>query len=299
MIIVFGSINVDLVARVHHIATPGETVLSSHYTLSFGGKGANQAAAAASFDNPATKVMMIGAVGKDGFATQCIDNFTARGIDTNHVQGTDYPTGVAFISVDEAGENAITVASGANQYLSAQLTPPDILDKTPVVVLQMEVPLAENIAFARMARAKNIPVIFNFAPAKKDVSWQDLTQMLSLTDYLIVNEHEAAAAANLAGEGKELQHLPQAFSLKLIVTRGREGVDVLSANTALVHFDAHDTIVEDTTGAGDFFVGTFAACLAGQGYGATGEDLGYIQAVKIANQAASRACSWLGAQKPL
>jgi len=299
MIVVFGSINVDLVARVHHIAAPGETVLSSHYTLSFGGKGANQAAAATAFDNPATQVMMVGAVGGDAFATQCLDNFAARHIDTSHIQLTDQPTGVAFISVDEAGENAITVASGANQYLNASLIAPDVLEKVGIVVLQMEVPLAENIAFARMAQAKNIPVVFNFAPAKKDISWQDLAQMLSLTDYLIVNEHEAAVAASLAGEGKNLQHLPQDFSLKLIVTRGSKGVDVLSAHIPPVHFDAHDTIVADTTGAGDFFVGTFAAHLVSQNFEATGEDSCCLQAVQTANQAAARACSWFGAQRPL
>jgi len=299
MIVVFGSINVDLVARVQHIAAPGETVLSSHYTLSFGGKGANQAAAAAAFDSAATQVMMVGAVGKDAFATQCLDNFAARHIDISHIQRTDHPTGVAFISVDEAGENAITVASGANQYLDASLIPTDVLDKAGIVVLQMETPLTENIAFARMARAKNIPVVFNFAPAKKDISWQDLTQMLSLTDYLIVNEHEATVVANLAGESKSLQHLPQDFSLKLIVTLGSKGVDILSANASPVHFDAHNTIVADTTGAGDFFVGTFAAHLVSKSFDATQEDSRCLQAVQTANQAAARACGWLGAQRPL
>jgi len=299
MVVVFGSINVDLVARVAHIASPGETVLSSHYTLSFGGKGANQAAAAAAFEEAPVRVMMIGALGRDGFATQCYENFAARNIDSQHIQVSDAPTGVAFISVDKQGENAITVASGANQYLSAARVSPLVLEAASIVVLQMETPLSENIALARMAKAKNMPVIFNFAPAKSDVTWQDLSDMLSVTDYLIVNEHEAAVVAALVGEKVGFEHLPQQFSLKLIVTRGDQGVDVLTAHTPLFHIDAHPTKVEDTTGAGDFFVGTFAACLVAGEDSTIDQEARVYQAVKRANEAAAKACGWHGAQKPL
>jgi len=333
MIVVFGSINVDLISRVRHIAAPGETVLSDNYALSFGGKGANQAAAAATAvaQAVAPAVMMIGALGKDDFAARCLDNFARRAINCQHIQKVDEPTGVAFISVDDRGENAITVASGANNCLSAALVAPSALDGAAVVVMQMETPLDENIAFAHMAKARNIPVIFNFAPAKENVPWHKISEILSLTDYLIVNEHEAEVVARLMGE-QGLEHFPkivkqfsdkncgeneepeplpqpifvqmsQYFSLTLIVTLGGEGVDIVTANAPVVHIDAHKITVEDTTGAGDFFVGIFAAHLAAlRGEGDGKKEISHhdcLQAVESANSQAAASCQWLGAQKPL
>ena len=148
MILIFGSLNIDLVALVPLIPGPGRTVLAPSYATHYGGKGANQAVAAARIAGPG-KVFMAGRVGRDAFGDGALDNLAANGVDTGLVVKSDNPTGCAFITVDPGGENAITVASGANMTASATDVPVTILGADTVLMLQMEVPFAQSLEVAR------------------------------------------------------------------------------------------------------------------------------------------------------
>src|ERR1700761_4534009 len=152
MILVFGSLNIDLVTRVAVIPGPGRTVLAPSYKTHFGGKGANQAVAAARVAGPG-KVAMAGRVGNDGFGDDAIRNLAANAVDTSLIVRADDPTGCAFITVDGSGENAITAASGANRAANAADVPAPKLNADTVLLLQMEVPFADSLDVARRTRA--------------------------------------------------------------------------------------------------------------------------------------------------
>ncbi|WP_230532253.1 ribokinase [Microvirga roseola] len=295
MIVVFGSINMDLVARVRSIARPGETVLSRQADSFFGGKGANQAVASAriSRGGPVT-VAMIGAVGDDAFGTACLDNLRENGVDAGAVRIADEPTGCAFITVDEAGENAITVASGANMGLRAGDVLADFLSEAQALVLQMEVPVTESLEVARQAKRNGVPVIWNFAPVPTDLRQADIADLLSATDFLIVNEHESVSAAAIAGEQVGDDYLEAAALLArtygptCIVTAGARGAIAIGPDGSRVHASAPPITPVDTTGAGDTFVGVFANGFA--------EGLEIGKALQRACLAASQACLTAGAQ---
>ena len=174
MILVFGSINIDLVARAPSIPRPGETVLSPGYETLFGGKGANQAVAVARASRGSgIEVAIAARVGSDAFGRAAVANLAASGVSVAFVTAGPEPTGCAFIVVEDSGENAITVASGANgalasASLSREFTAADIL------VLQMEAPFAESLLTATKARLAGARVIWNFAPAPTGFGRQDL-----------------------------------------------------------------------------------------------------------------------------
>lgn len=289
MILVFGSINVDLVARVEAIPRPGETVLSPGSTTHFGGKGANQAVAAA---RAGAKVQMVGAIGPDAFGATCLANFRKRGVGVDGMQTADLATGVAFITVDRHGENAITVASGANGQLLADKVPQDLLETASVCVLQMEVPVRETLQFAMRAKAVGARVVLNYAPAPARIDPDLLEPLLSMTDVLVLNEHEAATILAMAPRGAgTAADLAQVFALEVVQTLGAQGADWLAANGARAHQPAQPVQVVDTTGAGDTFVGALSAALA------AGHEM--AAALAAATSAAAAACGWLGAQPPL
>lgn len=290
MILVFGSLNVDLVSRVERIARPGETVLAARCDTHFGGKGANQAVAAAHGSGQA--VCMVGAVGSDGFGDRCLANLTQRGVDTAAVQRADLATGMAFISVDRHGENAITVASGANGQVAGGAVPDSCFAAARVCVLQMEVPLAENLIVAERAQAAGLRVVLNFAPAMPDIPRDALHRLLTLCDVLVVNEHEAAVIAAVAPAGAASPRaLAEGFDLDVIVTQGAAGADHVARDGRQARHPAPPTKVVDTTGAGDTFVGALAAAMV------TGAPLDGAIATAIAR--ASAACGWHGAQPPV
>ena len=187
MIVVFGSINIDLVTRATKIPLPGETVAGPSYEKIPGGKGANQALAAR---RAGAEVVLVGAVGQDDFAAQALSLLRADGVDLSHVATSDQATGAAFITVDPQGENAIVVAAGANHDTKAQQLADVALDAKTVLLLQREVPDAEGEAAARLAKAKGARVILNLAPA--GAISQDYLRLL---DVLILNEHEAVSLA--------------------------------------------------------------------------------------------------------
>lgn len=198
MILVFGSLNIDLVAQVPAIPGPGRTVLAPSYRTHFGGKGANQAVAAARMAGP-NRVRMAGRVGRDGFGDGAIENLKANGVDVGLVVRADEPTGCAFITVDQAGENAITVASGANMTTSVDDLPAEPFSSDTVLVLQMELPFAQALAAARRTASASGTVIWNLAPVPEKMTRETVTELLAVTDHLLVNEHEALDAAAAIG----------------------------------------------------------------------------------------------------
>ena len=256
MIIVFGSINIDLVAKVARIAAPGETVLSPSYALIPGGKGANQALAAR---RAGAKVRLVGAIGRDGFGQQALALLRADGVDVRGVALVDAPTGAAFIAVDAAGENAITVAAGANGL--AQAAQIGTIAAGDILLLQREVPDAQGMAAALMAQRAGARVILNLAPAGY-VS----EEYLSFVDVLVMNEHEVQALGAMLGMKQAAPDevaamLDREMELSAVVTLGAAGAMAFHRGLRL-EFAAPKVDVIDTTAAGDAFVGAFAAALA-------------------------------------
>lgn len=291
MILVFGSINMDLVASVAAIPRPGETVLSRGYRTLFGGKGANQAVAAARVSNGS--VAMVARVGRDGFGEACLANLRDNGVVTDHVVAGEDPTGCAFIAVDAAGENAITVASGANGAVSAADLPDTLVGAGTSAVLQMEVPLDASLACARRMKAAGGRVVWNFAPAI-DLSASELSDVLAATDIFIVNEHEAMTAAGLLGTGpsgfeEAARSIAARGGVVCVVTAGAKGAIAFAPDGTRHHAAALDIRPVDTTGAGDTFVGILAAELA------AGSAL--PAALRLASVGASLACLKVGAQE--
>lgn len=294
-VLVFGSLNVDLVCRVAVIARPGETVLAPDYEQLFGGKGANQAVAAARVLGGADRVAMVGAVGDDELGKAVADNLVNEGIDITGLQTAPARTGCAFISIDSGGENAITVASGANARLDAAALPDGLLGPSSVLVLQMETPLAASLAAAERARAKGGRVVVNLAPVPAQLDADDLSGLLAPADYLVVNESELAAAAALSAIGGEepgalATALAACFGLVVIATLGAKGA-LVAGGDGVHAIPALAVEPVDTTGAGDTFVGVFAACLS--------ENCATAEAAERAVVAASLACRRVGAQSAM
>ena len=289
MILVFGSINMDLVASVPAIPRPGETVLSPGYRTLFGGKGANQAVAAARMGGHVT---MIGRIGRDSFGEACRANLAANGVETTQVATCDAPTGCAFITVDEAGENAITVASGANRTLDANDLPSDILGRATVAVMQMEVPLASSLAAARRVKKAGGRVVWNLAPAPARLVEADLRDILATTDVLVVNEIEAVMAAAVLDGATDFKAAAQLLAVRgglaCVATAGGAGAFMATLDGVLRHVPAIPVTPVDTTGAGDTFVGVLAGELDAQ--------VGLETAMRHACAAASMACLAEGAQ---
>lgn len=245
---VLGSINMDLRVRSPHLPAAGETILGSGFATGQGGKGANQAIAAA---RAGGRVAMIGAVGDDGFGTALLSALGAAGVDATGVRRLDGPSGIAVITVDDAAENTIVVAPGANSRLTG-LTPEDVatIRSSQMLLLQLEVPLDTVTAAARIAAAARVPVLLNPSPAAPLP-----TSLLAALTVLILNEGEARTlgADNLAA----VPHVVTTLGPAGARYRGPAGEQVAGTPPAVASID--------TTGAGDAFTGAFAvAWLAGR-----------------------------------
>lgn len=287
MIIVLGSINMDLVFVADHAPEAGETILLKDYSLFPGGKGANQAVASARMG---ASVMMAGCVGDDGFGQQMRDTLRQQGIDisTIHVQ-PEGRTGTAVITVDKTGENRIMVASGTNAAVSADLVDDKHLAAGRTILMQMEIPPEQVKAMAKRAYGKVDQVILNLAPM---VDPGDET--LAHVDMLILNEIEIvqlAAARQLPhdqGYEQAAARMAKDFSITCMITLGTAGAKAFLPDGRVMAAPALkiDHVV-DTTGAGDAFCGVLAAALD---QGASLE-----QAMNQACVAGSLACLKLGA----
>lgn len=283
MILVFGSINLDIVTRVPGIPRPGETVKGDSYQLVPGGKGANQALAV---KRAGVDCAMVGAVGQDGFADLALSALQEAGVDLSAVNQSEEPTGIASIAVEDSGENAIAVASGANATAnSAQL---QSLSGTHLLT-QQEVPDAEVWAAHRWAKSHGVMVLHNAAPASAIP-----TSALETIDWLVVNEIEAQMVA----EGADLdvasadpmgcaKVLSDAFHMDVIVTLGADGARSFGPSGVFAA-QSLPVDVKDTTAAGDTFAGVFAAGLS-QGFSVE-------TALQRAAIAGSLACTVHGAQ---
>lgn len=293
-VFVFGSVNIDLVCRVAAIARPGETVLSPRYEQYFGGKGANQAVAAARAST--VPVALAGAVGEDDLGRSARDQLESEAIDTSNLRTATERTGCAFITIDRNGENAITVASGANLEAMAGAIDPSCFAAGCVLVLQMEIPFEQSLLAAQRMKTAGGRVIVNLAPVPDDLRQDDLARLLAATDVLVVNESELAAAGRLSQLADSepdamAEALAATFPVAVIATLGADGVLVADGEKAAERLQALPVEVVDTTGAGDTFVGVFAGALAG---GASKAD-----AARRAAVAASLACRNLGAQSAM
>jgi len=287
MIVAFGSINLDLVARVPRCARPGETLAADSFAMHPGGKGANQALAAA---RAGARVALAGAVGRDAFAAPALALLRAGGVDLSAVAADAEPTGIALIEVSVAtGENRILIVAGANARVDAAAVDADWLRPSTLVLLQQEIPVAANLALAARAHAAGARIVLNAAPARVVE-----TALVQRVGVLVVNETEMrslAAASDLPSE-------PAAFAIEFarrhggvaVVTLGAQGA--IAAERAACHsLRAPPVAAIDTTGAGDAFVGALAAALD------RGDPLRAALAWGVA--AGSLACTREGAQPSL
>ena len=252
MVIVFGSINLDLIFPVPHIPARGETVLGPSVRIEPGGKGANQAVAAA---RDGAAVAMAGAVGRDNFAGVALALLHAEKVDLSRVVETETGTGCASIVVDPSGANAIAVGSGANLAARQSQVEDALLIPDAILLLQMEVPAEETAALIHRAHARGVRVILNLAPAAALPE-----EALRKLDLLTVNETEGAwLAAHLNCENTAAA-LYRRLGVAIVRTLGGDGLDVASAAGAET-IPAYKITPVDTTGAGDCFVGVAAAAL--------------------------------------
>jgi len=220
LIVVFGSINIDLVMTVARLPRPGETVLTQRYRAVAGGKGANQALAAA---RAGGRVWMVGCVGRDGFAAPALGNLRAAGVDLSAVVEVDLPTGCAVVCVDGEGENQIVVASGANLKTAARQVPESVLGPDTTLLVQLEVDEAENRLVIARARDAGTRIVLNAAPARRQPG-----AVLAALDVLVVNAVEAVMLAEHASPGAidgraAARALAAAYGMVVIVTLGGEG----------------------------------------------------------------------------
>ncbi|HEY0624566.1 ribokinase [Sphingomonas sp.] len=248
-VLVAGSANVDFVVRAPHIPAPGETVLGGDLSIVPGGKGANQAVAAARAGGADTAMLL--ALGDDPSAGVLEDSLRSAGIRL-HLVRSSRPTGAALITVSDGAENAITVAQGANDELAPEHLP--ALDGVAWLLLQLETPITTVAAYARAARAARVPVMLNAAPARALPA-----ELLGLIDLLVVNEEELAAI--VGKDGSIAERLARTGAAATVVTLGERGCCAVDGGT-LISQAAFTVAAVDTTAAGDTFCGALGAALA-------------------------------------
>ncbi len=255
-IVVVGSINMDLVVHTERHPQPGETVLGSRFQTFPGGKGANQAVAAA---RAGGRVKMIGRIGDDAFSERLEAGLVENGVDTTCVLHTPgAASGVALITLDSEGQNTIVVAAGANSLL----TPQDIREFSPVfegasvLVLQLEIPLETVAKAMALAKFHGVKVILNPAPA------QGLPgSLLAQVDYLIPNQFELALLTGMQVISLAADAVQSLGTGAVIVTLGGNGV-VVHRGSETFQIASHPVPVVDTVAAGDAFVGAFAVAIS-------------------------------------
>jgi ribokinase len=285
--IVVGSSNTDMVVKSSHLPAPGETVLGADLVVAHGGKGANQAVAAARLGAP---VAFVASLGDDAFGREALAHYQREGIDVEFVRlRPGIPSGVALIVVDAGGENQIAVAPGAN----AHLRPADVeearplLDEHRVMLLQLETPLETVLAAARLGCRAGHTVILNPAPAPLHPLPDKL---LALVDVLTPNETEAARLSGEATPEAAARRLRASGAGTVVVTLGKTGA-LLATSEAEMLIPGFQVVAVDATAAGDAFNGGLAAAIE------RGEPL--PDAIRYGHAVAALAVTRLGAQPSL
>ena len=290
-ITIVGSLNMDLVIRSPRIPQPGETIIGSEFQTIPGGKGANQAVAAARLGG---QVTMVGRVGEDTFADVLLDNLASAEIDASFVQRDGQAaSGVALIVVDDHGENIIVVASGANMRMTekdAEAAEAAIAN-SDVLLLQLEVPLPVVKRAAQIAQSHNITVVLNPAPARELPP-----DLLASVDVLVPNESETALLTGLPTESqteleKAASHLLDSGVRSVVITLGKRGAYLASTDYESKIYEAFSIQPVDTTAAGDAFV---AGLVVNYGAGKT-----LPEAIRWGNAAGALAALRFGAQTSL
>ena len=287
-IFVIGSINTDMVAMTEVLPSPGETVMGREFMMTAGGKGANQAVAAARMGGDVT---MIGRLGNDVFAEQSIKRLKSENINCEFItKDTEKSSGVALISVDQNGENHIVVAPGANETLTKERLG-SVLSQIPdnaIVMMQLEIPLESVVSVIEFCKKSDKKIILDPAPAK------NLTPDFTKSLYMITpNETEATAMTGV--KIKDLRDVKKAAikllgsgSQYVLITMGANGVYLASQNDEFEYIPSPKVTTIDSTAAGDCFNGTLAVSLS--------QGLSVFEAAKKACRAASISVTRKGAQ---
>ena len=287
-IFVIGSINTDMVAMTEVLPSPGETVMSREFMMTAGGKGANQAVAAARMGGDVT---MIGRLGSDVFAEQSIKRLKSENINCEFItKDTEKASGTALISVDQNGENHIVVAPGANETLTKERLG-SVLSQIPdnaIVMMQLEIPLESVVSVIEFCKKSDKKIILDPAPAK------NLTPEFTKSLYMITpNETEATAMTGV--KIKDLRDVKKAAikllgsgSQYVLITMGANGVYLASQNDEFEYIPSPKVTTIDSTAAGDCFNGTLAVSLS--------QGLSVFEAAKKACRAASISVTRKGAQ---
>lgn len=290
-IVVVGSLNMDLVIQVPTIPKPGETVLGDNFATFPGGKGANQAVAAARLG---ASVAMVGQVGADTYGESLINNLSTEGVNIDHIFiDESNATGVAMISVDASGQNSIVVASGANFTLTGEHIQSawEKIGDIDILIMPLETPPDTIFESARLANKRDVKIVLNPAPARLLDA-----ELLSLVDVLVPNEHEILQvseyydSANTEVEKAARTLIDQGVNA-VVTTLGSKGVSIVENSKNEVLLPPFSVDVVDTTAAGDSFV---AALAVGLGEGKTLYEASYF-----ANAAGALTVTKLGAQPSL
>ena len=282
MIIVFGSLNADFVFDCEVAPREGETTRARAFRLEAGGKGANQAAAAA---RDGAEVAMIGAVGRDGVGDMLLKSLNESGVDTTAVARVDTATGCASIIIEDSGANRIAIAGGANDTAEALQITDALLEKASYLVLQMECASVEVEAAIARAKAAGVKIVLNLAPA---LPLSEAT--LRACDILVVNETEAALLAERLVCADSAKALRDVLGVDVVRTLGADGLEAAIGDDEF-RVPARPIKPVDTTAAGDCFVGVMVAALD------AGNDI--AEALQRATDAAALTCSAKGCQSSL
>jgi ribokinase len=280
-IVVVGSANMDLVGLAERIPRPGETVLGDDFVMTPGGKGANQAIAAARAGGACT---FLGAIGSDSFGVTINARLTASGVDTTQVRTTYGSSGVAVIMVDRAGENSILVSPGANRtFVDLSEDERAVIAAADVLVCQQEVPADTVTAAAQVAHQAGTRVVLNAAPARELAP-----ELLAVVDLLVVNEGEAAA---ITGRDEPDMDALLVLVSRVVLTLGAAGAWYADRDGRSQRIPAFPVQVADSTAAGDAFTGAIAV--------AWGEGRDLVDAVRWAAAAGAACVRTVGAYPSL
>ncbi|WDZ95246.1 ribokinase [Herbaspirillum sp. WKF16] len=288
MIVIIGSVNMDLVLRVPRMPAPGETLAGEKFMTIPGGKGANQAVACARLSAGGARVAMVACVGGDAFGRQMRASLVANGIDDVCVDTIDgEATGIASIMVDRDGQNSIVLAAGANGRLDVEHIERAraLIASASIVLLQLEVPIPTVLHAVEAAHALGKTVVLNPAPAQALPR-----ELLQKIDYLILNEIEAAMLAEEQSDDipQLADKLHRLGARNVVVTLGEKGVYGSFGKAGKRHQEARRVKAVDTTAAGDTFIGGFIAALE--------EGRGEFEAIAYGQAAAALSVTRAGAQ---